>query len=146
MRGDQPANLGSTITHGHDMSAAAFDIYKHLDEHRPVHIPSLRSFSTPDLLKKWRTGSPMPEEYQAEFLTWMEAAQARTDRIQENQRRLRSTMWAESLLRGTEYQEYADSLAEFHRIQWRIAMVPPDRCEREAILRDVVTRLARGSQ
>jgi hypothetical protein len=146
MRGDSPTRAAESHGGGHDMTASAFDIYKHLDSLTPVHIPPLRYFPEPEVLKKWRFGNgTIPEHLKADFANWLESAAGRSDRIAENQRRLRATMWAEAFLRGVGETGYSDSLAEFHRTAWRIGEQTPDTVhEREAIVRAVVEALAKG--
>lgn len=122
----------SEAVRNRDQPTIALDVFKHLDSLRPPHLPDVVRFNPPELSRAWRDhGAAIPEQHRQQFEIWLAALTNRSGIVEEGKRRLRSTMWAEIMLRGTEHYEYANMLAQFHREEWLVAHVTEDSAERE---------------
>lgn len=119
--------------------ALALQAFHELDLLHPIPIPPAVRFSNPSALEAWkRAQSLIPELLAGEFLDWLERQNERGAALHENARRLRTTAWAEALLRGTEHDDYAQQFAAFHRQIWRVGHIPADSAKREQLVLDAV--------
>jgi hypothetical protein len=117
----------------------AIQIFHELDTLHPTSIPTAPRFSDRGALEAWkRAQAPIPEVLKAEHLDWLERTIARSSALQENARRLRTSAFAEATLRNTEHDDYAQTIAAFHREVWRIGHIPADRVKREQLVLDAV--------
>ena len=142
-RTEVPTPLMASVRN-RDVTAIAKMVFADLETCMPPTIPAAVRFSVPDVVRAWRDkGTPIPEHHANEFAAWFIALKARNSAIEEAKRRLRSTMWAEVVLRGDSDPEWARTLGAFHREQWRIALVSADSIKREEQIIDAVQRHAR---
>jgi hypothetical protein len=119
--------------------ALALQAFDELDTLKPIPIPPALRFSDPSALEQWkRAQAQIPEHLAGEFLDWLERKNERCAAMHENARRLRTTAWAETMLRGTEHDDYAQTIAAFHREVWRIGHIPADSAKREQLVLDAV--------
>lgn len=119
--------------------ALALQAFHELDLLHPNPIPPALGFSDPSALEAWKRGqATIPEHLAGEFLDWLERKNERSAAMHECARRLRTSAWAEVTLRGTEHDDYAQTIAAFHREVWRIGHIPADREKRERLVLDAV--------
>lgn len=135
MRGDfHPAEqtLAAFVAkHMQDPTATALAVIHQLEILGPVQLTPFASFSKPDMLEAWRKGAPIPDDKKDEFKAWLESVALRTEQLGENERRLRSTIWAEMTLRRTAHTDMAQLMAAFHHDRWKLDSVSDDQVERE---------------
>jgi len=146
MRGDfQPKeqSLGAFLeAHRQDPIATALAVIHQLEKLKPIRPVPVPPFSDPTMLEAWRNGAPMHETKHAEFAKWRETVSHRTYQIGENERRLRSTVWAEIALRES-HPDMAQLMAAFHSDMWRLDRVSDDQVEREKQIAERLRAVAR---
>jgi hypothetical protein len=148
---EEPANKQQTVSADEiarvtksrqNLEVVAEQTFSQLDSMRPMPMPERVVFSRTDILAKWHNGSSaIPDELKGEFSTWLEAVTRRSNAIEENKRKLRTTMWSEVVMRACKRHDYADQFADFHRTYWRIALVSDDSAEREKQIESAVKYL-----
>lgn len=115
-----------------------------LDSLKPVPVPRRLEFSDPKVIDKWRIGGSIPDALQPEFKGWLAHTEERITALSENERRLRTTLWAHAELEKHGKRDFAQLLARFHRENWRIAAVSGDIAERETQIKNLIAAKARG--
>lgn len=124
-----PAGLAELLLTG-NTEKYAIETFHQLDTGRldPLVVPRVEPFQDLPALKRWQGGAPMPEALAIPFSRWLRDTTARTDVVSENERRLRSTAWAQWRLRGTDYEQH---FVDFHRTKWGIDNIEYDSADRE---------------
>lgn len=113
-----PAPAGFwAMVRGRDTETMAIEIFSEVDNLQPLVVPRVEPFQDPHALRRWQEGASIDEKLVPSFASWLRQTHARTVAIGENERRLRSTMWAQWRLRGTDYEQH---FAAFHRERWGI--------------------------
>lgn len=113
-----------------DTEKIAIETFSQLETHSldPLKVPRVEPFQDLPALSRWQGGAPMPEALAIPFARWLRDTTERTGVVNENERRLRSTAWAQWRLRGTDYEQH---FADFHRAKWGIDKIEYDSADRE---------------
>lgn len=122
-----PVGLGELLR-SRDTEKLAIETFHQLDNLHPQPVPKVEPFQDPAALRRWQSGSAMPEPLVASFGRWLRETTARSAVVNENERKLRSSTWAQWRLRGTDYEQH---FIDFHRSKWGIDHVCADSAERE---------------
>lgn len=115
-----PANLAAAVKliRSQDVLAIARSVLNALDTMRPVPVPAMPvpSDELCALLDK-HTPTSVPEHMAAEFTAYEQAMLRRYNARGENERRLRTLLWAEQLLRERGEADHIQ-LRRFNRDHW----------------------------
>lgn len=115
-----PTNLVAAVKliRTQDVLAIARSVLMALDTMRPIPVPPMPvpSDELCALLDK-RTPGSVPEHMQAEFSAYEQAMLRRYNARAENERRLRTSLWAEQCLRERGDAEHIQ-IRRFNRDQW----------------------------
>jgi len=124
-----------------DKTPLAVQIFNDLDTLMPLDHPRI---GPPVDWEAFKPNDPRDtdaakERFKAACIARHERVIAASDAQAENQRRLRTTMWEEAMLRASgKHADYAAMLTSHHRREWRIARVSDDSAEREKQISDAI--------